>query len=65
LVLTEYEAKFVEKGNNIHRVEVVIGETAIAAHRETKRMAQIKDQAADTSTDVSEPSTEPTATSEG
>ncbi|BBH24818.1 tRNA (guanine-N(7)-)-methyltransferase [Paenibacillus baekrokdamisoli] len=65
LVLTEYEAKFVEKGNNIHRVEVVIGEKALAAHREAKRTSQINDQAAETNTDDSEPSTEPTATSEG
>ncbi|WP_219838650.1 tRNA (guanosine(46)-N7)-methyltransferase TrmB [Paenibacillus sp. R14(2021)] len=65
LVLTEYEAKFVERGNNIHRVEVVIGEKAIAAHKEAKRAAQIKDQAADMSTDVNVPSTAPTVTSEG
>ncbi|SFJ00514.1 tRNA (guanine-N7-)-methyltransferase [Paenibacillus sp. UNC496MF] len=65
LVLTEYESKFVERGNNIHRVEVVVGEKAIAAHRAAKRDAQRKDQAAETSTDVSEPSTAPTVTSEG
>ncbi|MFC5648279.1 tRNA (guanosine(46)-N7)-methyltransferase TrmB [Paenibacillus solisilvae] len=65
LVLTEYEAKFVEKGNNIHRVEVVIGEKALAAHREAKLAAQIIDQAAATNDDVNKPSTEPAATSEG
>lgn len=65
LVLTEYEAKFVERGNNIYRVEVVIGERAIAAHREAKRQAQMKDQEADTSTEVSDPSSAPAATSEG
>ena len=64
-MLTEYEAKFVERGNNIHRVEVVIGEKAIAAHKEAKRDAQMKDQAADMSTDVNVPSTAPTVTSEG
>lgn len=36
LVLTEYESKFVERGQNIHRVEVVIGEEAIAEHRAAK-----------------------------
>lgn len=65
LVLTEYEGKFVERGNNIHRVEVVIGEQAIAAHKESKRAAQLKAQAEETSTDVSEPSAAPTVTSEG
>lgn len=65
LVLTEYEGKFVERGNNIHRVEVVIGEKAAAAHRAAKRAAQIRDQAAETSTEDSEPSTAPTVTSEG
>jgi tRNA (guanine-N7-)-methyltransferase len=65
LVLTEYEAKFVERGNNIYRVEVVIGKEALAAHREAKKQAQLKDQSADTAKDVSEPSSAPAATSEG
>ncbi|MBW7476599.1 tRNA (guanosine(46)-N7)-methyltransferase TrmB [Paenibacillus oenotherae] len=65
LVLTEYEAKFVERGNNIYRVEAVIGDKAIAAHREAKQAAQLNDQNAETSTDVSEPSNAPAATSEG
>lgn len=65
LVLTEYESKFVERGNNIHRVEVVIGERAVAAHRAAKKAAQKKDQAEETSTEVSEPSKAPTMTSEG
>ncbi|MBP3965725.1 MULTISPECIES: tRNA (guanosine(46)-N7)-methyltransferase TrmB [Paenibacillus] len=66
LVLTEYEAKFVEKGNNIHRVEVVIGEKAIAAHKEAKLAASQKsDQAADTDNDTNEPMIAPAAISEG
>jgi tRNA (guanine-N7-)-methyltransferase len=32
LVLTEYESKFVEKGMNIYRSEVVIGEKALDRH---------------------------------
>lgn len=65
LVLTEYEAKFVERGNNIYRVEVVIGERAIAAHREAKQEAQKRDQESATSTEVNDPSSAPAATSEG
>ncbi|AZN42958.1 tRNA (guanosine(46)-N7)-methyltransferase TrmB [Paenibacillus albus] len=65
LVLTEYESKFVERGNNIHRVEVVIGEKAIAAHKEAKLAAQKKDQEAEINNEVDEPSMAPTATSEG
>jgi tRNA (guanine-N(7)-)-methyltransferase len=37
LVFTEYEMKFMEKGQNIHRVEVVIGEEALRQHRELLR----------------------------
>lgn len=37
LVFTEYEMKFMEKGQNIHRVEVVIGEEALRQHREQLR----------------------------
>ncbi|SEN83329.1 tRNA (guanosine(46)-N7)-methyltransferase TrmB [Paenibacillus sp. OV219] len=66
LVLTEYESKFVELGNNIHRVEVVIGEKAIAAHKEAKLAAQKNDdQAAEMNNEEDEPSMAPTATSEG
>ncbi|MBW7455881.1 tRNA (guanosine(46)-N7)-methyltransferase TrmB [Paenibacillus sepulcri] len=65
LVLTEYEAKFVDRGNPIYRVEVVIGQEALSAHRETKRQTQLKDQVAHTSIEVSDPSTAPAATSEG
>ncbi|MDQ6420365.1 tRNA (guanosine(46)-N7)-methyltransferase TrmB [Paenibacillus sp. LHD-117] len=39
LVFTEYEMKFMEKGQPIHRVEVVIGEEALRAHRASKREA--------------------------
>lgn len=35
-VMTEYEQKFFEKGMNIHRVEVLIGEAAVKQHREAK-----------------------------
>jgi tRNA (guanine-N7-)-methyltransferase len=65
LVLTEYESKFVERGNNIYRVEVVVGAEALAAHRAAKLAAQEKGQADETSSDVSEPSRAPAATSEG
>lgn len=34
LVFTEYETKFHQMGQPIYRVEVVVGETAIAQHRE-------------------------------
>jgi len=37
LVLTEYETKFHNLGHPIHRVEVVIGEKALAKHREEKK----------------------------
>lgn len=37
LVFTEYETKFMEKGQPIHRVEVVIGEEALRRHREQKQ----------------------------
>ena len=37
LVFTEYETKFMEKGQPIHRVEVVIGEEALRQHRERKQ----------------------------
>ncbi len=32
LIMTEYETKFYEKGMPIHRLEVVIGEKALAEH---------------------------------
>ncbi|QYR22835.1 tRNA (guanosine(46)-N7)-methyltransferase TrmB [Paenibacillus sp. sptzw28] len=65
LVLTEYEAKFVERGNNIYRVEVVIGKDALSDHREAKKQVQLKDHNDETAKDVSEPSSAPAATSEG
>ncbi|MBB3108703.1 tRNA (guanine-N7-)-methyltransferase [Paenibacillus phyllosphaerae] len=65
LVLTEYESKFIERGNNIHRVEVVIGAEALAAHREAKKALQMKDQSEEDNAPASEPSTAPAATSEG
>ncbi|EFM11683.1 tRNA (guanine-N(7)-)-methyltransferase [Paenibacillus curdlanolyticus YK9] len=39
LVPTEYEMKFYERGQNIHRIEVLIGEEPIAAWRQAKREA--------------------------
>ncbi|TVX92013.1 tRNA (guanosine(46)-N7)-methyltransferase TrmB [Paenibacillus agilis] len=36
-VMTEYEQKFMGKGMNIHRVEVVVGEEAIRKYREEKQ----------------------------
>lgn len=41
-VMTEYESKFMGKGMNIHRVEVVIGETALRSYEERKQAAALK-----------------------
>lgn len=38
-VMTEYETKFMGKGMNIHRVEVMIGEEALRRYREKKHAA--------------------------
>lgn len=46
LVFTEYETKFMEKGQPIHRVEVVIGEEALRQHREQKQQNRRNEQAA-------------------
>lgn len=46
LVFTEYETKFYEKGQPIHRVEVVIGEEALRKHREQKQINRRTEQAA-------------------
>ncbi|MEK3881936.1 tRNA (guanosine(46)-N7)-methyltransferase TrmB [Paenibacillus sp. PL2-23] len=45
LVFTEYETKFAEKGQPIHRVEVVIGEEALRQHRE-RRQESLRAEAA-------------------
>jgi len=45
LVFTEYEMKFMEKGQPIHRVEVVIGAEALHKHREAKRLAARREAA--------------------
>lgn len=45
LVFTEYEMKFMEKGQPIHRVEVVIGAEALSRHRENKQK-NLRDEAA-------------------
>lgn len=46
LVFTEYEMKFMEKGQNIYRVEAVIGEEALRKHREHKRELAAKEASA-------------------
>jgi len=45
LVFTEYEMKFMEKGQNIYRVEAVIGSEAIRKHREAKHEKSLKEEA--------------------
>ncbi|OMF38704.1 tRNA (guanosine(46)-N7)-methyltransferase TrmB [Paenibacillus sp. FSL H8-0548] len=45
LVFTEYEMKFMEKGQNIYRVEAVIGTEALMKHREAKQERLIKEEA--------------------
>ncbi|WP_419871898.1 tRNA (guanosine(46)-N7)-methyltransferase TrmB [Candidatus Pristimantibacillus sp. PTI5] len=44
LVFTEYEMKFMEKGQNIYRVEAVIGSEALRKHREAKQEKSIKEE---------------------
>lgn len=39
-VMTEYEQKFVNKGMNIHRVEVLIGSSALSRYEEEKANAR-------------------------
>lgn len=43
LVFTEYETKFMEKGQPIHRVEVVIGEEALRQHRERRQITLLSE----------------------
>ena len=43
LVMTEYEQKFVERGGNIHRCEVIVGDKALAAYREEKKLRQLRE----------------------
>ncbi|ALS29417.1 tRNA (guanine-N7)-methyltransferase [Paenibacillus sp. 32O-W] len=64
LVLTEYESKFIEQGQPIHRCEVVVGREALAEHRAAMRR-QVEGHKADTPYPVSEPSSSPATTSEG
>jgi tRNA (guanine-N7-)-methyltransferase len=45
LVFTEYEMKFMEKGQNIYRVEAVIGSEALRKHREAKQEKSLKEEA--------------------
>jgi tRNA (guanine-N7-)-methyltransferase len=44
LVLTEYESKFVERGNPIYRLEAVIGAEALRSYREAKKESSGLDQ---------------------
>ncbi|MNE42172.1 tRNA (guanine-N(7)-)-methyltransferase [compost metagenome] len=46
LVFTEYEMKFMEKGQNIYRCEVVIGAEALSKHREAKLEKSQKEELA-------------------
>ncbi|MNZ76188.1 tRNA (guanine-N(7)-)-methyltransferase [compost metagenome] len=46
LVFTEYEMKFMEKGQNIYRCEVVIGAEALSKHREAKLERSQKEELA-------------------
>ncbi|MFD0961266.1 tRNA (guanosine(46)-N7)-methyltransferase TrmB [Paenibacillus chungangensis] len=45
LVFTEYESKFMEKGQNIYRVEAVVGEEALRRHREARDESRRSDDA--------------------
>ncbi|WP_424767181.1 tRNA (guanosine(46)-N7)-methyltransferase TrmB [Paenibacillus sp. sgz302251] len=45
LVFTEYEMKFMEKGQNIYRCEVVIGSEALQKHRAAKQEKSLKEEA--------------------
>ena len=45
LVFTEYEMKFMEKGQPIYRVEAVIGAEALARHREARRKTALMEEA--------------------
>ncbi|MCR2802377.1 tRNA (guanosine(46)-N7)-methyltransferase TrmB [Paenibacillus soyae] len=54
LVFTEYETKFMEKGQPIHRVEVVIGEEALRQHRARKQESLRAEAAASLEQDDSE-----------
>ncbi|WP_020617662.1 tRNA (guanosine(46)-N7)-methyltransferase TrmB [Paenibacillus daejeonensis] len=67
LVLTEYESKFIEKGQPIYRLESLVGSTALKSYRaERDAAAQEKaGQKETTSKAVTEPSAAPAATSEG
>ncbi|QJC51297.1 tRNA (guanosine(46)-N7)-methyltransferase TrmB [Paenibacillus albicereus] len=45
LVLTEYEGKFIQQGLPIHRCEVVVGASALAAYREEKNARRSREAA--------------------
>ncbi|AJY77443.1 tRNA (guanosine(46)-N7)-methyltransferase TrmB [Paenibacillus beijingensis] len=47
LVMTEYEHKFVERGGNIHRCEVIVGEKALAAYRAEKQERKRREASAE------------------
>ncbi|MFS0723381.1 tRNA (guanosine(46)-N7)-methyltransferase TrmB [Paenibacillus sp. 1P07SE] len=67
LVLTEYESKFIDKGQPIYRLEALVGATALRAYRERRDAAYQANagQKETTSKAVTEPSAAPAATSEG
>lgn len=52
LVFTEYESKFVEKGQNIYRCEAVIGAAALARYRDEKKRAAARTAEAEADTDT-------------
>ncbi|CAM4011998.1 tRNA (guanosine(46)-N7)-methyltransferase TrmB [Paenibacillus alkaliterrae] len=54
LVFTEYEMKFMEKGQNIYRCEVVIGSEALRKHRDAKQEKLLKEEAAAKDADSNE-----------
>ncbi len=47
LVFTEYEMKFMEKDQNIYRVEVVLGSEALQKHRQAKQEKLLQEQASE------------------
>lgn len=58
LVFTEYEMKFMEKGQPIYRVEAVIGSEALEKHREAKRQAASRESAEAQATEANDQTTD-------
>lgn len=67
LVLTEYESKFIEKGQPIYRLEALIGAIALQSYRDGRASAAQEKigQKEITNKAVTEPNVAPAATSEG